>query len=61
MVGVGSSVTIVDQERIVVDAIEKVDHLVDGEVAVAVVVQQGVQGLQLLCGRRGRSVSAGGR
>ena len=36
---------------------EQVDHLVDGEVAVAVVVQQGVQRLQLLCGDGGEAVS----
>ena len=48
MVGVGVPVAVVNQDRIVVDAIEEVDHLVDGELAIAVVIEQAVKCLQLL-------------
>ena len=48
MVGVGISITIVDQKGIVVDAVEKVDHLVHRKLAVTVVVEQAVESLQLV-------------
>ena len=48
VVGVGVPVAVVDQQRIVVDAIKQVDHLVHGEFTVAIVIQQTVEGLKLL-------------
>ena len=48
MVGVGVPVAVVNQERIVCDSVEHVDHLVDAELAIAVVIEQAVKCLQLL-------------
>jgi hypothetical protein len=48
VVRVWVAVAIFDKQSIVVDAIKKIDHLMDGEIAVAIVVEKRVEGLELL-------------
>ena len=43
----GGVVAVVDEKGVVVDAVKEVDHLVDGERAAAVVVEERVERLEL--------------
>ena len=48
----GGVVAVVDEKGVVVDAVKEVDHLVDGERAAAVVVEERVERLELRPGGR---------
>jgi hypothetical protein len=47
VVGHGVVVTIVDEQSIVVDTVEQINHLVDGELPVLIVIEERVEGLKL--------------